>query len=270
MKLSQKIAQLFFLSILALASFAQAQYPGDAFRRDGREVYSPVHPMDTKVGYVGRWVNGEKLPLMRILNIDSGDYGKMIVAINVEIRQSNGARLDLLVDNRIEDSQGTQYATVPLRPRGQLRIGQFQTLQLGVMGQVYIDRVIVHLRGGGGGGGYPPPPPSYDRQYLERHVNGQFQGQSRLDLNHLVNLQAYRGYRVVEVMMRGRTRHGNGMASVLVNNRVETQKQRVGVYSAIYTFHPFGGNVVGQDIWNLDLMMQGNFVIETVTVVVER
>lgn len=260
--LKSGILSALLLSVLGISVIAEAQRPGDSFRRDERhDDRRDNRQLEQKTGYVRRWLNAETLPLMGVLNIGPQDYGKQIESFIVEIRQVNrpGA-IDLLVDSRIEASTGpNQYAM--LRPNRFLRIGDFNTLHLGVRGMIYIERITVNLQTDGGWG----------QQRLERIINRNFNGNSRLNVDSLVNLRAYQGQRVVAVEIRARTMQGNGMASVLINNRIETNRERVAQYFSTYTFPPYvGGNVIGRDIGTLDLLMQGNFTVESVAVIIER
>ncbi|MGE3760135.1 MAG: hypothetical protein AB7H97_20385 [Pseudobdellovibrionaceae bacterium] len=282
---NRSILSVLVLSILSLSVLAQAQRPGDSFRRDDRDGRGGFdrnrdhrddrgderrdrdnfRPSETKTGYVGRWVSSEVLPLMRILSIGPQDYGKRIESLIIEVRQVNRpGSVDLLIDGRVEDSDPRPYQNTTLYPRRPIRIGDFNTFQLGVRGHMYIDRVTVVLRNGGGGHN-----PIQER--LTRQINRNYSGQSRQNLDSIVNLHAYRGMRVAAVEIRASTMAGQGMASVLINNRFETARQRVERQISNYTFFPAAGaNIVGRDIMNLDLLMQGNFYLESITVILER
>lgn len=225
----------------------------------------PTSGMQRQDIFVGRYMQNERMDLNYYL-----DRRIVIERVDVLLRNQMNMRanISLLANNRVEDSRSALSNLVTLIPRRPISLDEYQGsfVQLEVMGQAYVDRVVVYFRTSNMN---PPPsnPGGYD---LSARVNRLFQGFNTLEIGQLVNLYQYRGYRVQSVTILGSSMQGRGQVSVRANGFAQGAEQILPIYNANLTFFVFNPSQIGIDLNSLTLQMQGNITIDQVVVRVIR
>jgi len=109
-------------------------------------------------------------------------------------------------------------------------------------------------------------------EIVRREVNQRYQGRSDLPLRQLLGLgPQYRGKEIRYVVLRAQTAAGRGQAAVEVNGRVLFPTQTVGTTLQDYYFQlPADLDEIGIEIQQLQLVLEGNFYVESVGVALKR
>lgn len=108
----------------------------------------PYYPNPTvqKSIYLNRYVQYEALNLTLLMGLQYNYQGYRVRHVYVDLLNANGARIDLLINNRIVDSRNTYGGDVYLYPNynDQLHY-EILDLKVGITGGAYINRITVEL-----------------------------------------------------------------------------------------------------------------------------
>ncbi len=272
------------LAALIIAGTSQAQVIGDLSPGFPGQPGFPGHfpPVGPSYGMseeirvtIGRQYNGfNGLQIYQLMGHLIG--GRQVEQVTLQMESPGGrGQAALLEDGR--PSGGPQwvgsyrqdYTFFTTQP-------SHRSLEVRLNGPFYVHeiRVLVNGQVGGrpgrpgrpGGPGHPQPGPVM----LQEYVGQNFRGATMLDVDAMVNLHQYRGYRVHRVILRGSTAAGRGQAELKINGWTEGHPQTVGTYTSEYTFYPSRLMRVGQEIQDIDLNLRGNFFVESVLVELGR
>lgn len=142
-------------------------------------------------------------------------------------------------------------------------------LELNLNGPVYISEItarVVDVGGGhgGGGGGWTGGP-----MELHEFVGQNFRGQDFLNLDSILGLSQYHGMTISKVIVRGTSRAGRGTAELMINGFGQRSAVTLGTGLREYAIRVPGRSRIGYEISSLDLELNGNIFIESVTVELE-
>lgn len=215
-----------------------------------------------QVVYVNRYLTHQSLRIEELLG-----YGRMqgMTVDSVEVEVANGnydTNLALSLRGEIMDQVYVARGFVTLFPSRTLYSGDERDLFIDVRGSAYIGSVTVNLRDNYGGG-YPP---GYADFVVERSIYMNFIGDSIFDLARIVDLQSYRGLRLVGVSINGNSMRGHGTVELLVNGFSISNQEVLGTSS--YDHHLFLNldmGPVGYGTDSLALRTRGNVTLNRVT-----
>jgi hypothetical protein len=111
-----------------------------------------------------------------------------------------------------------------------------------------------------------PQPPHSDRQVATQYLNQYLVGSNYLQLDQILSLYRFHGYRVERVTLRARTDAGRGRAALMVNGQIEGQPAAVGTWTQDHVFYPASRMQVGRDLRDIAIHLQGRFTVESVSV----
>ncbi len=106
---------------------------------------------------------------------------------------------------------------------------------------------------------------------LNAQVNRRFTGSSTIKLRQVLNMDNnYRGYKLTKIILVAQTDAGRGHATLVVNGR-SVQRERVARHSSRVTFSPNPNeDIIGQEIRNMEIQLNGIFDVTKVTAVLEK
>ena len=219
---------------------------------------------------MGRSVYNEQIDLRRLAGLNSGYYsGFEIVAVRATLRPTTPGTTvaQLLVDGRIQAQQVNPGYQLSMYPQASIVLDRnARDVRLAISGGTYIDEIEIEVRSNGG---YNPPPsnPGYGRN-IEVNVYRSMRGNDRLDIGSLVNLSAYRGYRIQQVIITGRATYQTSFVSLLINSFNAGQVQMVSGYSQAQSIYLSNQPTIGQGADSIVLYTSGEMTIEHVTLVI--
>ncbi|MFN8846518.1 MAG: hypothetical protein ACK5V3_18165 [Bdellovibrionales bacterium] len=282
---------LIIMTGLATSVFSHAQYgvgrpirpqppvdqyqPYDPYRpeRPERPVRPGVEQSIPKMALIMRSVRNERLALRQLANIGREFLGARVESVQVYLRpvRNSSARLELELNRRIEDSRFVQNETfVELRPRNwNSEINERDTVQLEVIGEVYIDRVIVNLSSRGYNQPFPPNPPNYGEITVPLQIPTYFPPMGRLDLTPYVDVYRYRGMVLVGVEVTAAARYNAAILEVVINsfNQGTVSLSRYQTTQVVYPRQRF---VLGESLGNLMLEPRGDVSVLGVRLILRR
>jgi hypothetical protein len=286
------LQSLLILSGLLASTFAQAQYgvgrpirplppvdqyqPYDPYRPERPE--RPVRPgyeqSIQKMALIMRSVRNERLPLRQLAGIGREHLGDRVESVQVYMRpvRNSSARLELELNRRVEDSRFVQNETfVELRPRSwDNQINERDTVQLEVIGEVYIDRVIVNLRSRGSYQPNPPNPPHYGNEItVPLQIPSYFPPVGRLDLTPYIDIYRYRGMVLVGVEVTAAARF-NAAALEVVINSFHQGTISLSRYQTTQVVYPRQAFILGESLGNLMLEPRGDTSVLSVRLILRR
>lgn len=234
--------------------------------------YPPSNPgygSETRRIYIGRSLYNEQIDLRYLAGLNSGYYsGSEIVAVRATLRPtySGTTVAQLLVDGRIQAQQVNPGYQLSLYPNsGSVVLDRnARDVRLTVSGGTYIDEIQIDIRSNGG---YNPPPSNGGRN-IDISVYRNMRSQDRLDVGSLINLSAYRGYRIQQVIITGRASYQTSFVSLLINSFNAGQIQMVSGYSQSQSIYLSNQPMIGQGADSIVLYTNGDMVIERVTLVI--
>lgn len=235
--------------------------------------YPPSNPgygTETRRIYIGRSVYNEQIDLRYLAGLNTGYYsGSEIVAVRANLRpNSPGTTVaQLLVDGRIQAQQVNPGYQLSLYPNsGSVVLDRnARDVRLTFSGGTYIDEIQIDVRSNGGYN--PPPNPGYGRN-IDLNVYRSMRGNDRLDIGSLVNLSAYRGYRIQQVIVTGRATYQTSFVNLLINSFNAGQIQLVSGYSQSQSIYLSNQPMIGQGADSIVLYTSGDMTIERVTLVI--
>ena len=231
---------------------------------------NPGYGSETRHIYLGRSVYNEQIDLRRLAGLNSGYYsGFEIVAVRATLRPTTPGTTvaQLLVDGRIQAQQVNPGYQLSMYPQASIVLDRnARDVRLAISGGTYIDEIEIEVRSNGG---YNPPPsnPGYGRN-IEVNVYRSMRGNDRLDIGSLVNLSAYRGYRIQQVIITGRATYQTSFVSLLINSFNAGQVQMVSGYSQAQSIYLSNQPTIGQGADSIVLYTSGEMTIEHVTLVI--
>lgn len=258
----------------------------------------PSYGNQVKSIYIGRSVQNESLPLRQLAGLDSSYNGFQIVSIRGNTQPNSPGRtlVQLVADGRIIASQINPGYQINLFPNSRLVLGQtVRSLQLVVSGSTVIQDLQIEITSGSS---YPTPPtppnyppsyppnyppqyppqqpypptypPSYGQQQVDLNVYRSVVGNDRIDLTQYVNLSAYRGYAVQQVIVTGSAQFNVSFVSLMVNGLSMGQIQFDGSYAQTRSINLVQRPIIGQGADSLVLYTQGNMTVQRVTLILSR
>lgn len=153
-------------------------------------------------------------------------------------------------------------------------VGQsLRSIELGMQGRFYVEKVIFNIAetSGPNGPGPFPQPGRTQNEIVRQQLNERIQQEGGLELFRMFNLGLSRqGQEISKVTVVARSARGFGQASLLVNNQQTSIAQNIGFESTRLTFELNDGMRVGQEIQGLRLYFRGDIVVEEVSLEIER
>lgn len=210
-------------------------------------------------------VGDNTLPLRQILGIGPQFRGRNVEFVVIRARTDAGQGIASLLVNGFVAGGSQQVGTFSSdyyfyldRANSVLDVN-VQSLQIALRGRFMVEAVGVKL---GNGGIYPSP------NVQTFSVNRNFQGQNRLYLSNLTNMDQFRGRRIRSITIRASTAMGRGTAE-FCGSRACYGAQTVETYLNDSTFF-LTGEVVDytSGSWFFDL--RGNFWVESVSIEFDR
>lgn len=220
----------------------------------------------TRSIFVNRFVMNESLSLRQLAGLDWNFDDASLDSVRIEMRgrPNSSVLVELIANNRVEDSVYNPQGSGTLLPRGQVILGRDQnSLRLNVRNQIFIDRITVTVRDRGNHG--PVNPGSFD---VSVNVNRSMYNNERLDIGQYVNLAQYRGYRIQAVQVEAMASYQVALADLLINsfNRGTVQFDHRGSRQSI----ALTGAVLGSGAESLILQTRGELVLRTITLRLSR
>ena len=227
---------------------------------------------------ISREISNNRIDLSMYL--DQGISLDSITVVGRSLSQRTG--LHLVVNSRLEDSSYDIFSSAMLRMISPIRVDRYRDrIELEVNGSVFIDRLIINSEidrrdGRDGRDGRHDDRRDRDGRFgrgaieLEARVFEHMRGLDLLQIDRLVNLHAYRGYRIESITVVGSSRRGHGRGEILIN-RMSAGSVFFGIYQTTETvrIHDYR-NVIGMDVHSLELETRGNIIVDRVIVRVVR
>lgn len=276
------------LSVLALglaAQAADAQVSGGL--RPGRDpIFEPGRPGHGG-GYrptpitesvrmtIGRQYSGfTRLNLSQLLS--AAVQGREVLDLTVTMSAQGGRSHAILMENGQAVGQPVIVPNYTIEAEFAVQNPNSRTLlELNLNGPVYISEITARVvdvgggHGGGHGGGGWPGGGHGGPFEIHEFVGQNFRGQDFLSLDSLMGLSQYQGMTISRVIIRGSSRRGHGTAELMINGFGQRSAVTLGTSLREYALHVPGRSRVGIEISSLDLELNGNIFIESVSVELE-
>jgi hypothetical protein len=225
----------------------------------------PPNPgyQEQRTAYVNRRMINERLSLLQLLQIGQQYRGYTVDSVIVNTRGSNG-RMDLLVNGAVQSSLSNGFGAIRLVPSYNTTVGvNLNTLELGVAGFADVDSITVNLTRGNSG-----PVPGPNDIVLPISINQRIYSNGRLDVSALIDMNRYRGMRIIAIDINANSVYQQATLSTLVNG------QNVGAlalspYSAVQSLYPQYA-ILGQYADALVFVATGDLNLNSVTLRLSR
>lgn len=125
-------------------------YPGPVYPTPGYPIpveppYNP-NPRIQKTIYLNRYVQYESINLTQAMALNYSYQGYRVRQVYVDVSDANGARIDLLINNRVVDSKNSYGSDVYLYPNYNDELYyEVSDLRVGITGGAYVNRITVEL-----------------------------------------------------------------------------------------------------------------------------
>ncbi len=276
------------LSVLALGLAAQAAeaqvsgglrpgrdpifepgYPGPG-GNPGHGGYRPAPRTESVRMTVGRQYSGfTRLNLSQLLSV--AVQGREITDLTVTMSAQGGRSHAILMENGQAVGQPVIVPNYTIDADFRVQNPSSRTLlELNLNGPVYISEITARVEdfgGGHGGGGWPGG--GGGPVELREFVGQNFRGQDFLNLDALLGLSQYQGMSIAKVTVRGTSRAGRGTAELLINGFGQRSTVTLGTGLREHSLRLPGLSRIGYEVNSLDLELNGNIFIESVTVELE-
>jgi hypothetical protein len=148
------------------------------------------------------------------------------------------------------------------------RPGARTSLELQLDGSFYVHEITAFVSGGSSGG----RPPVARPVVLTERVNQTYRGSALIDVDYLMGLHQYRGYRIARVTVRANSvdRASRGASAELLVNGYGGHSIPVGRHSQELVFYPNGGARMGHEINRIAVRLRGDVRVDSVTVELQR
>lgn len=153
-------------------------------------------------------------------------------------------------------------------------VGQsLRTIDLGMQGRFYVEKVIFNIleTSGPNGPGPTRPPQGPQVEIVRQQLNERIQQEGGLELFRMFNLGLERqGQSIRRVTVLARSARGFGQASLMINNQQASSSQNIDFNSSRLTFELNQGMRVGSEIQGLRLYFRGDITVEEVSIEIEK
>jgi len=228
--------------------------------------YSPYQEESVDIR-IGRYVNYEAFDLFFLGGLDSPRYrGAVVNSVEVHLGQRDyGVGVSLITNGFTADADNSANGITYLVPRYGALIGQdLREMFVEVNGYVWVDHITVNLRRSGL---YSPYYANRDFT-LTQEYSLNLADYQVLDLSDVVDLYNYANAHIVSVEITARSVSQNSDFSAVrffVNDR-ETDRVLVDRNGDTRTFFIYGPDRLNTDIYSLELMADGDVVIDNISV----
>lgn len=218
---------------------------------------------------IGRQYSGfTRLNLSQLLSV--AVQGREVQDLTVTMSAPGGRSHAILMENGQALGQPVIVPDYAIDADFRVRNPSSRTLlELNLSGPVYISEItarVVDIRGGGHGGGGWPGGGHGGPLEVREFVGQNFRGQDFLNLDSILGLSRYHGLTISKVVVRGSSRAGRGTAELLINGFGQRSTVTLGTGLREHSLRVPGRSRVGIEISSLDLELNGNIFIESVTV----
>lgn len=243
--------------------------PPDDFGNGGR--FPGYGRQEQKIIYLSRTVVNETLHLRQLAGIGPNYDGYIVESVVVDLR-SNDGEIALIADGRELDRSNWTNRVILYPPfRTQLGV-DIRTLQLSVRGFADIESITVNLRESdvigrpdrpGRPGG---PSPGMD---VPVYVSRRMYGNDRLDLNQYVDLRAYRGHRIEEIIIDATPVYNNALLDLVINGFNQGPSMQIDRYNRSVNIRPYNA-VLGLGADSIVFYTRGDLDIRGITLRLSR
>lgn len=211
-----------------------------------------------------RYVNS-RIQLRQLLGIDNRFNGYSIESVVVDVHGSTtNTRMDLLINNQIQESAYTPVGRMTFHSLNPIVFGNgvrdAQTLDIGIAGLSDIDAITLNMI---------RPGTSPVQIVVPLNVFKRMYGNDRIDLSQYLDLNKYRGMRVVSMDIAGRANAGNALLNIVIGNRSTVQGIAMSETQQAFTVN-LQDVVIGQAEDFISLLNNGDLNIDTVTLKLVR
>ena len=182
---------------------------------------------------------------LRVLaDIDSSYRDYVLESVVVDVRGSAiGTSLDLVIDNRIEQTTANPYGRIVLFPRNNMAIDrEIHSLLVGVRGVADVDRIEVNLRRSIS----RPNPPTADRVTVPVYVGQRIVGNGFINLQQFPELRRYENYKIFSMEVDAQSIYQQAFMELLVNGRPDGGSINLQPYPRMYPIYPINAQI-GRD-----------------------
>lgn len=175
----------------------------------------PQPQIVTRTIFLNRIVTNEILPLRQLAGIGSEFNGFRLESVRLDVLGGiNGSTAQLVVNNQVEAGVVNPLGSIYLAPRTSREIGyDLQGLALRVNGSLNMRQIDITLRGS-----FDRPDRPGEDLLVPVPVQRRLIGNDRLEIGDYVNLDTYRGYRLVSLEVEAESLTNNSLVDVLLNS----------------------------------------------------
>lgn len=213
--------------------------------------------------YMNQYVSNQMLDLRYLAGIEYGYSGYYVEAVTVELgSQGFGSTMRLLVNGIAQDAVYSPTSYVTLYPRYAMQLDdEISSLVLHVEGQAWIRQIHVHLRPGylgfpGYNEGNYIPDTGGGQLHLPLEIYERHYDQEALELNQYVDLERYRGYRLIAVEVDVETHFSAAKLSLLIDGMIYGEVYAGGENTL--TIFPTYMAIIGEGAENMSLLIHSS------------
>lgn len=212
--------------------------------------------------YIGRRVVNERISLQQIANLYQ--YNGYVLDSVIVGTRNYGGQLSLLINGQGQAFAASQVGQITLAPSYGLTLGrEIGTLELAVNGVVDIDYVYINLHAGSNGG------PNYGSISVPLSISQRVMSGGRLDLTPYIDMNRYRGLRLVQIDIAASSVYQTALLDVVINGFNAGQTINLSPYNQVYSLYPSNA-ILGQGADSIVLMARGDLNIMSVTLRLSR
>lgn len=229
--------------------------------------------------YIGGYLRDQVINLNQLIPFLGPRQIARVDFIEVNLNDSGRGSLTLMVDGFRQDTVYSPQPFTTIYPQTPVVIrSQSQSLGLQVGGKMYIDRITVSFTLMEQGGGYPPPPPppgggGYGEFTIDRFINQNYSNFSSINISQIANLYQYRGYRVLGLDVRLRANSSGRILRLTLmsdGRQEDDQQQYPDNYTRVVHMMMRSAGVIGRDVNELVMLLDGSAYVEQVSVRLSR
>lgn len=223
---------------------------------------------EQKIIYLNRRVFNESLALRQLAGIGQNYRGYLVESVVVNVRRSEmRSQLALVADGRIQAAINSPQGPVQLRTQYRAVLDQdISTLRLNVNGNIDIDSITINLRDEGRVD--RPDRPGRDIE-LPLQVSRRLYGNDRLDLTQYIDVQRYRGMRIVAVDIEATAVYNTALIDLVINGFNQGQTLQIDRYSNVQSVY-LNNAILGQGADSIVLYTRGDVDVRRVTLRLSR
>jgi hypothetical protein len=233
-----------------------APVPAPAPPQDGN---GQIH-QETKTIIVRQRLINVAANLRMLAGLDESYRGYTVESVEVDVRGGvYGTYMDLVINNRVEQTFLNPYGRVVMYPRPNMQIGRdIDSLLVGVRGQADVDAIYVTLSTTGPV--RPPRPPS--NITIQVPINRRMIGGDAVYLHQYMDANRYRGYKIASMEVNAQASFQTALLDLNVNGRNEGPTMQLGPYPRSYMIYPINTEI-GRD--NIMLLNRGDLMLRSIT-----